>query len=212
MFVADQFERVNRYFMQMQSLSDEILIGRVGGGDRLAASIIVRRHSQRVLNIARRMLANEAEAEDITQDVFLKVWKTATNWETGKAKFTTWLHRVTVNACLDRLRKNKMGSFDKIPEVVDDAATPAEKLEFKSRSDILKNAMLQLPDRQRAALSLCYFEEISNIEAAEVMDISVDALESLLSRGRRKLKELLLAEKEDLLVPTSQAKATGFDI
>ncbi|WP_018996606.1 RNA polymerase sigma factor [Hirschia maritima] len=197
--------------MQMQSLSDEVLVEKVGSGDRQAASILVRRHSQRVLNISRRMLSNEAEAEDVTQDVFLKVWNAAAKWEVGKAKFTTWLHRVTVNACLDRLRKPKMGNVDHIPEVVDEAATPVERLEAKSRSNILKRAMTQLPERQRAALSLCYFEEISNIEAAEIMEISVDALESLLSRGRRKLKEMLNVDKEDLLVPNSQAKATGFE-
>ncbi|ACT58974.1 RNA polymerase sigma factor [Hirschia baltica] len=197
--------------MQFESISDDILVEKVGGGDRQAASVLVRRHSQRVLNIARRMMVNEAEAEDVTQDVFLKVWKSAAKWESGKAKFTTWLHRVTVNTCLDRLRKPKMGNVDTVPEVADESETPAQRLEAESRSELLKRAMEQLPDRQRAALSLCYFEEISNIEAAEVMEVSVDALESLLSRGRRKLKELLQMDREELLVSNAQGRATGFD-
>lgn len=197
--------------MQTDTVSDDELIEKVGRGDRQAASVLVRRHSQRVLNISRRMMSNEAEAEDVTQDVFLKVWKNASKWQPGTAKFTTWLHKVTMNACLDKLRKPRMGNIDVVPEMMDEAATPVEELEAKSRSDMLKVAMQDLPERQRAALALCYFEDVSNIEAASVLDVSVDALESLLSRGRRALKQILMANRDDLLVANAQGRASGFE-
>ncbi|MFC7290866.1 RNA polymerase sigma factor [Hirschia litorea] len=197
--------------MQTDAVSDDELVEKVGRGDRQAASVLVRRHSQRVLNISRRMLGNEAEAEDVTQDVFLKVWKSAVRWVPGEAKFTTWLHRVTMNACLDKLRKPRMGNMDVVPETVDEAATPAEELETKSRSNMLKIAMQDLPERQRAALALCYFEDVSNIEAAGILEVSVDALESLLARGRRALKQALMANKDELLVANPQGRASGFE-
>lgn len=197
--------------MQTQAISDDVLVEKVGRGDRQAAAVLVRTHSQRVMNIARRMMSNEAEAEDVTQDVFLKVWKSAANWVAGKAKFTTWLHRVTINTCLDRLRKPRMGNVDALPEFADESEMPSEKLEAMARAKLLQDAMAKLPERQRAALSLCYFEEVSNIEAAEAMEVSVDALESLLSRGRRKLKQLLIEDKEELLVSTPQGRASGFE-
>lgn len=191
-------------------ISDDALVDKVGRGDQQAAAVLVRRHSQRVLNISRRMLNSEVDAEDTVQDVFLKVWKSAHKWKAGKAKFTTWLHRVTVNACLDKLRKPSMGDIESVPEVNDETATPAEQMEANARTDTLLKSMGSLPDRQLAALTLCYFEEMSNIEAAEIMEVSVDAIESLLSRGRRKLRELLAHEREDLLIQTPRGQSSGF--
>ena len=196
--------------MQTSSVSDEVLVEQVGRGDRRAAAELVRRHSPRMLGLAQRMLNDRAEAEDVTQDVFLRVWKMAPNWRPGQAKFSTWMYRVAVNLCLDRLRKPRMSGLDSAPEHSDESATPEQSIEAQERAAQVRRALAELPERQRAAVTLCYFQELSNIEAAQVLDISIEALESLLSRGRRGLKAALAAAREDLLEENARGRSSGF--
>lgn len=178
--------------------TDETLLEQCAGGDRRASALLIQRHSTRVLNVAQRMVGSRQDAEDITQEVFIKVFKVAGSWESGRAKFTTWLHRVTVNQCLDRLRKSRETLMDEPPEQIDDGLGPAGQLLSNQRAMKVKAAIDALPERQRAALVLSHYEGVSNIETAEILDVTVEAVESLLGRARRALKAALIQERETL--------------
>jgi RNA polymerase sigma factor (sigma-70 family) len=165
------------------------LIRRVGAGESRAAEQFVHRHAERLLRLSRRMLNDAAEAEDVAQEVFLRVWKEAPRWKPGGAKFQTWMHRVALNLCYDRLRRRRENPDAEAGlNVADPAPSAGDAWLERQRAARVRAALAALPDRQRAAIALCHFEEASNIEAAAALGISVDALESLLARGRRALR------------------------
>ncbi len=170
---------------------DAGLVLLTGQGDAQAASQLVARHLPRMTALARRMLGDAAEAEDVAQDVFMKAWRHARDWRPGAAKFETWLHRVAINACLDRLRKRRGVSLDEAGERADPAPDPEQSLAREETAREVDAALQSLPERQRAAITLCHYQGLTNIEAAAMLEVSVEALESLLSRGRRSLKEKL---------------------
>lgn len=178
---------------------DEDLVQRVGAGDKRAAAELVRRHLPKMVGLARRMLGDAAEAEDVGQEVFLRVWKHAPSWKPGQAKFETWMHRVAMNLCLDRLRRSGRNAGEVTPETIDGHASATRALDDRQRRERVRDALQQLPERQRAALVLCYYQDRTNTDAAEILGISVEALESLLSRARRTLKATLAADRADLL-------------
>jgi RNA polymerase sigma-70 factor, ECF subfamily len=179
---------------------DAELVRQAGAGDARAAEALVRKHVQRVTRLARRMLGDASEAEDVAQDVFMRVWKHAPRWRPGAAKFETWMHRVTLNLCYDRLRRRReTPDADAGVFVADDAPSASELWLAEQRAKRVRAAMALLPERQRAAIVLCHFEEVSNGEAADALEVSVEALESLLARGRRALKAELKDVAHDLL-------------
>ncbi|MDE1173890.1 MAG: RNA polymerase sigma factor [Parvibaculaceae bacterium] len=182
----------------LEQASDDALLNLVGAGDQKACEVLMRRHLGRTLAVARRMLGNGADAEEIAQEVFLRVWTHAGRWEPGKAALSTWLHRVAMNLCLDRLRRKGMVDIDAIPEPVSEEPGPHENLE---RSDLARQidvALQALPARQRAAITLVHYQGLSNIEAAGILEVTVEAVESLLARGRRQLKIALAEEASSL--------------
>lgn len=170
---------------------DGELVARVAKGDATAARAIMARHLPKILNLGRRMLGDQADAEDVAQDVFVKVWTHAGRWQPGQAKFETWLHRVAINLCYDRLRRKPTSAIDDVPEPVDGAPGPAARLFEAQIAGAVNEALKRLPDRQREALVLCHYQGLTNIDAAQIMGVSVEAMESLLSRGRRTLKAML---------------------
>lgn len=170
---------------------DTELVARVGKGDRAAAQALMARHLPTMLSLARRMLSGEAEAEDCVQEAFLRVWTHAARWQPGKAKFETWLYRVTLNQCYDRLRRKPTADLEAAAEVPDGAPSAEQSLESAALSAEVDAALQELPERQRAAILLCHYQERGNIEAAEILGVSVEALESLLARGRRALRTKL---------------------
>jgi len=179
---------------------DADLVRAAGAGDRRAAEALVRRHLPRMIGVARRMLSDAAEAEDVAQEVFLRVWREAPRWQPGAAKFETWMHRVALNLCYDRLRRRReKADPDAGLDVADPAPSASEAWLAQQRAARVRAAMEQLPERQRAALVLVHFQEETNIAAAEMLEISVEALESLLARGRRALKAALAEAAPDLL-------------
>lgn len=147
-----------------------------------------------------RMFGSAHAAEDATQETFLRLWRNAAKWKPRGAKFETWLYRVAMNYCLDQLRKAKREAPEEAaPERADEADRQDQKLFLAERRFAIDEALAALPDRQRLAITLCHYQELSNIEAAEIMDVSVDALESLLARGRRALRDRLAPMREHLM-------------
>ena len=178
---------------------DADLVRRVGAGDHRAAEMLVQRHLSRMTALARRMLSDAAEAEDVAQEVFLRVWRAAPKWREGQAKFETWMHRVALNLCYDRLRRRReVSDPDAGVFTPDGAPGAAEGIVAREQAGQVRRALDALPERQRAAIVLCHFQEMSNSDAAASLDISVEALESLLSRGRRALKVSLAEAGHDL--------------
>lgn len=171
---------------------DDDLVRRVGLGDPAAIQSMVARKLPRMMMLAQRMLGDAIEAEDVAQEVMLRAWKQAPRWTPGQARFDTWMHRVGMNLCYDRLRRRREIATDVLPERVDEGPAPDRGLLALETGLRVEAAMAKLPDRQREAIVLCHYQEMGNIEAARVMDVSVEALESLLSRGRRGLRNALV--------------------
>lgn len=172
---------------------DEALLARVAEGDPAAVRALVARKLPRLMSLGVRMLGEAAEAEDMAQEAFLRVWKQAPKWRPGQARFDTWLHRVALNLCYDRLRLRRRREVvtDNVPERPDPASSAEQGLQAQETSRRVAEALQRLPDRQREAIVLCHYQELGNIEAAAVMGVSVEALESLLGRGRRALRAAL---------------------
>lgn len=180
--------------------SDEALVARAGRGDRSAAAALIARHSSRVNALCRRLLNDRAGAEDAAQETFLKLWEQAARWEPRGVRLDTWLYKVASNACFDRMRRRKRDAPEAAaPDVADSASAADDLLVLEERARILREALATLPERQRIAMTLCCYQELSNIDAAAVMSISVEAVESLLSRARRSLREALASYRDELL-------------
>ncbi|MCF6199274.1 MAG: sigma-70 family RNA polymerase sigma factor [Hyphomicrobiaceae bacterium] len=177
--------------------SDE-LMRRIAAGDEAAAKQMVRQHLPLLISLAVKMLGNKQEAEEIAQDAFLKLWKQAAHWQPGRALASTWLRRVASNACIDRLRARRSRALLEGEEQSVGARQQLD-LEEKELQDAVKAALEKLPERQKLALGLCYFEGLGQREAADLMEVSEHALESLLARARRGLKAELSSRWEQLL-------------
>lgn len=175
------------------------LVRRAGAGDQVACAALVDRHLPGVLRLAGRLLGDPAGAEDVAQETFMRVWQHAGRWRPGEARFSTWLHRVAVNLCQDRLRRRREAPLEAAGDPQSDAPGPEGVLQRRSVAARVEAALASLPERQRTALVLSHYQELGNAEAAAVMAVSVEALESLLSRGRRRLREVLAGDAPDLM-------------
>jgi RNA polymerase sigma-70 factor (ECF subfamily) len=179
--------------------SDEDLLARYARGDARAARELAERHGPRLLGYARRMLRGDsAEAEDVLQEAMLRLWRIAPEWDAGRARVGTWLYRVVTNLCIDRLRRRPQAALDTIAEPPDDRPGAEAGMMQAARGAALHDAVDALPDRQRQAILLRHFEGLSNPEIGAVMDIGVEAVESLLARGKRALVAALAGRRETL--------------
>lgn len=179
--------------------SDAALLAAYAAGDARAARLLTMRHAPRVLAQASRMLGQRAEAEDVTQEVMVKLWTLAPEWDAGRARLSTWLYRVTANLCIDRLRRSsRVAPLDEAAEPVDDAQSAAAGLQQAARQRALRAALADLPERQAQAVALRHFEGLGNPEIARIMDISTDAVESLTARGKRALAAALAPRRSEL--------------
>lgn len=177
---------------QQQKSNDSQLLIEIAAGDKQAMSKFVNRHLDSVIQFSRRYVGQQSDAEDVAQEAFTRVWTKASQWQQGNYPARNWLFRITYNLCIDVIRKRKLFSDDKSLNESTTIITPEEQFSRSESQNRLNAALHALPERQCAAIMLCHYQGFSNKDAAKTMDISVDALESLLSRGRGKLRELLL--------------------
>ncbi|CUX66022.1 MULTISPECIES: RNA polymerase sigma factor [Agrobacterium] len=175
----------------MVSDPDAKLVADVAAGDIRAMRALVEAKLPRIMALASRMLGDPVEAEDVAQETFLRIWKHAGTWRQGAARFDTWIHRVALNLCYDRLRKRREVSVAQPSDLVDARMSSETAGVDMDEGEAVGRALSLLPERQREAIILVYYQEMSNREAADIMHVSVDALESLLSRGRRALQKIL---------------------
>jgi RNA polymerase sigma-70 factor (ECF subfamily) len=170
---------------------DTALMGQVATGDAAAFERLARRHARRALAVAQRITGNASEAEDLVQEALVRIWTNAHHFDAARGRFATWFYRILTNLCLDQLRRGSVAELGDGDQPIDPAPGPHAQLEGRRIALAIGAAIASLPVRQRVAVSLCYYEDMSCAEAAKVLGVSVAAMEGLLVRGRRVLREKL---------------------
>lgn len=173
-------------------------LARYAAGDPAAARQLTAALTPRIYAHSLRVLGNRTEAEDVVQEAMVRLWRIAPDWRIGEAKVTTWLYRVVANLCTDRLRKRVTVPLDDIDEPTDGGASALEIMLQKAREDALGMALLSLPDRQRQAVVLRHIDGLANPEIAEILQVGVEAVESLTARGKRALTKALANQRDAL--------------
>jgi RNA polymerase sigma-70 factor (ECF subfamily) len=178
---------------------DRVLLAGVARQDEKAFRALVDRHLGAVLSLARRMLRDDAEAEDVAQETLLRLWRSGGTLDLGAHGLRPWLRRVASNLCIDRVRGARRTVV--VEEVPEEAEPPGQlvTLEQQELAKRVDEALKSLPERQRLALTLFHHEGLSQIEVGDIMGISDEAVESLLARARRSLKAQLAGEWQSML-------------
>lgn len=182
----------------LSEADDDTLLARMKEDDADAYRILVARHVDRAYALALRTLRNTADAEDVAQEALVKAWTHRHSWQPGRARFSTWLYRVVFNRCIDLKRMPTSACIDDVAEPEDDQPDSVATIHRRQVYDRLGDAMAVLPEQQRAALTLAYFDEMGNAEIASVLGTTVQAVESLLKRGRQGLRERLRRAERDI--------------
>lgn len=179
--------------------SDDTLVLRLADGCGGAMAALSERHLQPVFACAWRILGDGAEAEDVAQETFVRLLRKAPGWQPDGPALRSWLLRVATNLCIDRRRARA-----RLAPMPDDIEDLGERQGAAFDDDLairraVRRAMAGLPDRQRAALALVHFHGLSGREAASALGTSEEALESLLARARRRLRQILSPDVKNLL-------------
>jgi len=183
---------------------EAVLLSQAGRGEAQAFRVLVDRNLRGVYRVALRILADEAEAEDVAQETMLKLWRAAGTLEIGENGVGPWLRRVAANQAIDRLRNRKRFEVTDTPPDPGIAPTQLHEMSENEVALRVRSAISSLPARQRTALSLFHFEGMGQRDVAAALEISEEAVESLLARARRKLKDVLQGEWRELLSPSKQ--------
>jgi RNA polymerase sigma-70 factor, ECF subfamily len=162
-------------------------MARAGLGDEPAFRVLARRHLAPSLGLAVRITGNRSDAEEVVQEALLRVWVNAPRW-TPSAAFRTWLYRVVVNLCLDRRRRVPMAPLEEAGDPPDPEPDAAARIESAETARMVADAVQALPERQRMALVLTYYQGLSNAETAAVLETTVSSVEALLVRAKRALR------------------------
>jgi len=176
----------------MQTTSDEILIGRIAGGDRLAMQVLFARHHVRVFRFVLRFVRNEATAEDLISDVFLDIWRNAGKFE-GRSAVSTWLLAIARFKALSALRRKPEEELDEeTAEAIEDTSDdPGITLEKKDKSTVLRKCLAGLSAEHREIVDLVYYHEKSVEEVAQIVGIPEATVKTRMFYARKKLGELL---------------------
>lgn len=177
----------------MDARADHELMARVARGDQTAFRLLSQRHAGPALGLARTIVGNDAIAEELVQEAFLRVWVNAPRWRPDAA-FRTWLYRIVINLCLNEKRRAAPLPLAAAGDPPDPAPGPETELAARERDRLVAAAVAALPARQRAAIVLTYTQGLSNAEAADMLDTSVSGIETLLVRAKRALRAALGSE------------------
>ena len=169
---------------------------RVQQRDESAFSMLVQRHTQSIFGFIYRLCGDRSDAEDITQETFLRLWQRASQWTPNTVRFTTWIHQIARNLCIDQFRREQSQKRTSAYEDVEFADSTIESLEDDARRKAMRDAIRGLPERQRTAIVLCQVQGWAQQDAANVLDTSVDGVQALISRARRTLRGVLVKNHE----------------
>ncbi|MYD95843.1 MAG: sigma-70 family RNA polymerase sigma factor [Gammaproteobacteria bacterium] len=172
----------------MDDATDEELMARVQHQDRGAFAVLVARHLDGIHSFNYRFIRHADDAADLAQETFLRVWSSAHTWRPNRVRFTTWLYRIARNLCIDAYRRQRETEELDPRITAADEAGPDDAPGRERLLRVMNQGLAELPERQRTALLLCHRQGMTNRQAADVLEVSVDALESLLARARRTLR------------------------
>ena len=185
--------------MAEQTDEDSALVERARAGDARAFDLLVRKYQHRVLGLIGRMVSDWSEAQDVAQEVFVRAWAKSPEWQAGTARLTTWLHTVALNLCRDRLRRVRPDPLEDVPEPVDPSLSAEDRVGGREIGHHIDQALAGLPERQREAIVLSHYQALDNPAVAQVLNLSVPAVESLLARARRTLRRQLQPVADEVL-------------
>lgn len=175
---------------------DDALMARVALRDAAAFRTLVDAHAQRIHALAWRMTGDASVAEDVAQEAMMRLWSHADRWQAGGPGVGAWLRRVATNLIFDRSRRPRFVAEEAAPERIDDTPLADEAMDAARLRQAARDAVMALPDRQRAAIVLTYYEELPNAEAADLLGLHIKAFESLLLRARSALRASCAAYQE----------------
>lgn len=181
---------------------DKKLVKKTKAGDKQAFTELVNLYKDKIFNLSYRMLGNTHEAEDISQDTFLKVFTNIEKYD-EQYKFSTWIYRIATNLCIDRIRKkkadfsldnnwNEEDGMDWYSRLSNENMTPEEEVIINERDQKIQKAILELPPKYRVIMNLRYMEELSIQEISDVVNLSISTVKTRLHRGREHLRKELL--------------------
>jgi RNA polymerase sigma factor (sigma-70 family) len=195
---ADEREALTSLAGSDELEAEAVLMLGVARGEPEACRQVIRQQGPSAYRFAFKILRDSVEAEDIAQEAMVRLWRQAPDWR-PLARISTWLHKVIYRLALDRLRRRREEGLDAAEALPDLSPGPEARFAAVQRRALVRAAMEQLPERQRTAVLLTHFQGLSGAEAASVLEVSIEALESLLARARRSLRTLLADNRAELL-------------
>lgn len=180
----------------MVNQDDQQLMLLIVKGNQNAFTVLASRYLNQIIKFAYRYVQSRSDAEDVAQETMIRLWKHAASWEPQGFSLRSWLYRITYNLCIDEIRKRKPVSELKYDGQAVAKDQPDSDVYRQQKDNLVFEKLNELPERQRTAINLCVYQALSNQDAANTMGITVEALESLLARGRRNLRQSLKSETE----------------
>lgn len=186
----------------MQGTDEQALVKKASQGDASAFEQLMRAQESRMYAVSLRMCGNREDALDCTQEAMLRIFRAIGNFK-GQSSFATWAYRITMNTCLDELRRRKLRTSSSLDALLDSGWSPADENDTPEKHSIaseqrrtLEKAIADLPEDMRAAIVLRDIQGFSYDEIAKILEANVGTIKSRISRGREKLREMLVKQPE----------------